>query len=216
MIHLKNRLPNYCLRKDSVLGSSLGCFLDEKSQNPRLLPSYGVKLQSLTVQKCIDLCSQSSFPYAGVHNGKECYCGVLKPSLEHLLARTYCNLPCDGQSGQGCGGVDATEVFDTAVPTRESAKLLAANFTRVTNSTTRIGFILTVNGRALRQVTRLLRIIYRPHHFYLIHVDARQDFLFRSLLQLELKYPNIRLIRKRQTSIWGGNYCYFLKIFLIT
>jgi hypothetical protein len=36
----------------------------------------------------------------------------------------------------------------------------------------RIVFVLTVNGRALRQVTRLLRALYRSHHYYYIHVDA--------------------------------------------
>nr|SVE74964.1 EOG090X01AN [Daphnia dolichocephala] len=192
------RLPNYCRRKDSVPGSSLGCFHD--NHQSRLLSSYGVKLPRLTNQKCIDLCAQSAFLYAGSHNGKECYCGNKKPSSEHLLTRTYCSIPCDGQSSQTCGGVDATEIFDTGVPTRDSAKLQEP----IANGTARIAFILTLNGRALRQVTRLLRIIYRPQHVYLIHVDARQDFLFRSLLQLELKYPNVRLSRKRLSSIWGG------------
>ena len=51
---------------------------------------------------------------------------------------------------------------------------------------------------------RLLRLIYRTHHVYLIHVDARQDFLFRSLLPLEAKFDNIRLVRERKSSIWGG------------
>nr|SVE71518.1 EOG090X01AN [Daphnia similis]SVE72151.1 EOG090X01AN [Daphnia similis] len=192
------RLPNNCPRKDSVPGSSLGCFHDNNQS--RLLSSYGVKLPGLTNQKCIDLCAQSAFLYAGTHDGKECYCGNKKPSLEHLLTKTYCSVPCDGQSSQTCGGVDATEIFDSGVPTRDSAKLQAP----IVNGTARIAFILTLNGRALRQVTRLLRVIYRPHHVYFIHVDARQDFLFRSLLQLELKYPNIRLSRKRQSSIWGG------------
>lgn len=192
------RLPNYCPRKGSISGSSLGCFHDNNQS--RLLSSYGVKLPGLTIQKCVDLCTQSAFMYAGTHNGKECYCGNKKPSLEHLLTRTYCSVACDGQSSQTCGGVDSTEIFDSGVPTRESAKLRDP----IINGTAKIAFILTLNGRALRQVTRLLRVIYRPHHVYLIHVDSRQDFLFRSLLQLELKYPNIRLTRKRQSSIWGG------------
>lgn len=192
------RLPNYCLRKDSVPGSSLGCFHDSKEA--RILSAYGVKLNSLSVQKCIDICAQSAYGYAGVHNGKECYCGATKPSLEHLLTRTYCNVKCDGQSSQTCGGVDATEVFDTAVPPRVSANLK----TSAANGTAKIAFVLTLNGRALRQVTRLLRVIYRPHHVYLIHVDARQDYLYRSLLQLELRYPNIHVSRKRHSSIWGG------------
>lgn len=194
-----DRLPNFCQQKGSFPGSSLGCFHDYSNQS-RLLSSYGVKLQGLTIQKCIDLCAQSSYNYAGTHSGKECYCGNKKPSLEHLLTRQYCSLPCDGQSSQTCGGVDATEVFDTGVPARNFAKLQDP----ITNGTIKIAFILTLNGRALRQVTRLLRVIYRPHHVYLIHVDARQDFLFRSLLQLELKFSNIRLIRKRHSSIWGG------------
>ncbi|XP_046464696.1 xylosyltransferase oxt-like [Daphnia pulex] len=192
------RLPNYCPRKDSIAGSSLGCFHDNNQS--RLLSSYGVKLPGLTIQKCVDLCAQSAFLYAGTHNGKECYCGNKKPSLEHLLTKTYCSVACDGQSSQTCGGVDATEIFDSGVPNRDSAKL----HDPIVNGTAKIAFILTLNGRALRQVTRLLRVIYRPHHVYLIHVDARQDFLFRSLLQLELKYPNIRLTRQRQSSIWGG------------
>lgn len=192
------RLPNYCLRKDSIPGSSFGCFHD--SNQSRLLSSYGVKLQGLNIQKCIDLCAQSAYMYAGVHNGKECYCGNQKPSLEHLLTRNYCSVPCDGHSSHTCGGVDSTEVFDTGVPTRDSAKL----HDPIVNGTTKIAFILTLNGRAIRQVFRLLRVIYRTHHIYLIHVDARQDFLFRSLLPLELKYSNIRLVRKRHSSIWGG------------
>lgn len=47
-------------------------------------------------------------------------------------------------------------------------------------------------------------MIYRPHHIYLIHIDARQDYLFRSLLHLELEFTNIRLTRRRESSIWGG------------
>ena len=92
-----------------------------------------------------------------------------------------------------------TIFFSQGVPTRESTKLRDP----VADGTVNIAFILTLNGRSLRQVTRLLRI-YRPHHTYFIHVDARQDYLFRNLLQLEDKFPNIRLTRERQSTIWGG------------
>ena len=36
----------------------------------------------------------------------------------------------------------------------------------------RIAFVLTVNGRALRQMKRLLKAIYHKNHYYLIHVDS--------------------------------------------
>lgn len=35
----------------------------------------------------------------------------------------------------------------------------------------RIVFLLTLNGRAVRQVHRLLKLLYAKDHFYYIHVD---------------------------------------------
>lgn len=92
----------------------------------------------------------------------------------------------------------------------------------------RIAFLLTLNGRALRQVRRLLKLIYSDQHFFYIHVDIvspsftlveghpknnkknchfhfqRQDYLYRELLELEKQATNIRLARKRYATIWGG------------
>lgn len=36
----------------------------------------------------------------------------------------------------------------------------------------KIAFLLTLNGRAVRQVYRLLKLLYSDQHFYYIHVDA--------------------------------------------
>lgn len=92
----------------------------------------------------------------------------------------------------------------------------------------RIAFLLTLNGRAVRQVYRLLKLIYSDQHYYYIHVDSvsppiaaadscsrslihfslvpfqRQDYMYRELLRLEEKTRNIRLARKRYSTIWGG------------
>lgn len=68
----------------------------------------------------------------------------------------------------------------------------------------RIVFLLTLNGRAIRQIYRLLKSLYSEHHYFYIHVDSRQDYLFRELVKLESSFPNIRLTRKRFSSIWGG------------
>lgn len=35
-------------------------------------------------------------------------------------------------------------------------------------------------------------------------LQQRQDYLFRELLSLELRLPNVRLSRRRQATIWGG------------
>lgn len=38
--------------------------------------------------------------------------------------------------------------------------------------TVRIAFLLTLNGRAVRQVHRLLKLLYGEEHYYFIHVDS--------------------------------------------
>ncbi|XP_077489931.1 xylosyltransferase oxt isoform X2 [Amblyomma americanum] len=69
----------------------------------------------------------------------------------------------------------------------------------------RIAFLLSVNGRAVRQVLRLLQFLYHERHVFYIHVDARQEHMYRSLLPLESKYANVRLARNRLATIWGGS-----------
>lgn len=44
------------------------------------------------------------------------------------------------------------------------------------NSSARIVFLLTLNGRAVRQVRRLLKILYHKDHYYFIHVDVVSIF----------------------------------------
>ncbi|KAK3090588.1 hypothetical protein FSP39_012916, partial [Pinctada imbricata] len=68
----------------------------------------------------------------------------------------------------------------------------------------RIVFVLTINGRQVRQVRRLLKAIYHTRHYYFIHVDMRQEYLYRELFPLESLLPNIFLARRRFATIWGG------------
>lgn len=39
------------------------------------------------------------------------------------------------------------------------------------HSKVKVMFVLTLNGRQVRQVRRLLKAIYHRDHFYLLHVD---------------------------------------------
>lgn len=44
--------------------------------------------------------------------------------------------------------------------------------TSSTGDSVRIVFLLTLNGRALRQVHRLMNALYRSNHYFYIHVDV--------------------------------------------
>lgn len=42
----------------------------------------------------------------------------------------------------------------------------------------RIAYVLTFNGRALRQVLRLFKAIFHVNHYYFIHVDVVSMVIF--------------------------------------
>jgi hypothetical protein len=46
-------------------------------------------------------------------------------------------------------------------------------------------------GKGVRQVTRLLRLLYRRRHFFFIHVDETSHWMYSQLEYLNSR-PNIR------------------------
>lgn len=63
----------------------------------------------------------------------------------------------------------------------------------VNETSVRIVFLLTVNGRPLRQIKRLIKNLYDPKHYYYIHVDSVsvshfsnsiKVTIFRNLMQV--------------------------------
>ncbi|XP_058466832.1 xylosyltransferase oxt [Malaya genurostris] len=195
------RLPNFCPNEDYVPNRALGCFQDEK--NFRILSGYYTNFKSNNSPKrCIQLCLQSGFQYAGVQYSTECFCGNEEPKASAKLPDSSCNMKCSGDPRQACGGYFTTNVYETGI-----AKFSAQTteiIPKAGEEPTRIAFLLTLNGRALRQVYRLLKALYSPRHYYFIHVDSRQEYLYRELLKLESNFPNIRLSRHRWSTIWGG------------
>ena len=74
----------------------------------------------LSQEKCLDACKSAFYRYAGVENGRDCYCGnelminYLDPQFGiwiyesdpnvRIIPDIECNLPCSGDSNQKCGG----------------------------------------------------------------------------------------------------------------
>ena len=55
----------------------------------------------------------------------------------------------------------------------------------------KIVYLLTIAGRASRQVARLVRQIYSPDHYILVHVDSRSDQI--EVLQFSQYSENVLL-----------------------
>uniref|UniRef100_A0A182QK58 protein xylosyltransferase n=1 Tax=Anopheles farauti TaxID=69004 RepID=A0A182QK58_9DIPT len=197
-----DHLPNYCPRGNHLPNRALGCFRDEKDF--RLLSGYFTTFKTNnSPERCIRLCLQSGYPFAGVQYGYECFCGDEEPKASAKLPDSSCNIKCTGDAKEACGGYFTINVYETGIR-KFAAQTTKEASLRHTDESVRIVFLLTLNGRAVRQVNRLLKALYSPRHYYYIHIDARQDYLYRELLKLESRYPNIRLARRRFASIWGG------------
>ncbi|GFQ80628.1 xylosyltransferase oxt [Trichonephila clavata] len=195
------RLPRYCPLKGNEINSYIGCFRD--SSKKRLLSNYSKKISDNSPTRCIDICLQSGYQYAGVQYSKECFCGKEKPLEDFRLNDELCNMPCPQSPVEKCGGYFSMNVYHTGLP--KMVKLDPKPSVQVLGTDT-IGvvFLLTVNGRAVRQVYRLINSLFSERHYFYIHVDSRQDYLYRELKLLEKHFPNIRLSDVRLSTIWGG------------
>ncbi|KAF6203252.1 hypothetical protein GE061_003670 [Apolygus lucorum] len=203
-------LPHLCPAPGLVKGKSYGCYQDDKVS--RILKEYFVNLKTTNSPvNCINVCLQSSFPYAGVQYGTECFCGSSEPPSSAKLPDSSCNMKCPADPKQACGGYYTVNVYQTGVskmskePVVETWMKKGESSVHNKDSRVRIVFLLTFNGRAVRQVKRLIKALFHSSHFFYIHVDARQDYLMRELLQLEIRHSNVRLSRRRHATIWGGS-----------
>ncbi|XP_069701482.1 xylosyltransferase oxt [Periplaneta americana] len=196
-----HHLPNSCPSPGFTAGKSLGCYRDEKTF--RLLSGYYANLKTTNSPKhCINMCLQSGFPYAGVQYSTECFCGIEEPPSTSRLPDSSCNMKCPADPREACGGFFTINVYETGIA--KFTPQVPREVAESGESPVRIAFLLTLNGRALRQVRRLIKVLFHRDHFFYIHVDARQDYLFRELLVLERSLPNVRLARNRYATIWGG------------
>lgn len=196
-----DRLPNYCPNKNFIAMRSLGCYRDEKKF--RILSGYYTNFKHLnTPSKCIQMCLQSGFLYAGVQYSTECFCGNSEPPVTSKLPDPECNYKCIGDAKQICGGYFTINIYETGISKFEAQ--IAELHPKQGEKRVKIAFLLTLNGRAVRQVHRLLKSLYSKEHYFYIHVDARQDYMYRELLKLEAMTTNIRLARQRYSTIWGG------------
>jgi len=197
-------LPRFCPSQvdRTRLGKHLGCFQD--SFTKRLLQGHLVKLKTQNSPSvCTEVCSKSGFSYAGVQYGVECFCGNSRPEPSSALENSKCSMACPGSKEKTCGGYLAVDVYDTGLQALVPPKLGSVS-PQSPHQPVKLVYLLTVSGRASRQVYRLVRQVYSPDHYVLVHVDSRQQFMYRELEILAMKLPNLRMVKKRFSTIWGG------------
>ncbi|KAI1292127.1 Xylosyltransferase oxt [Halotydeus destructor] len=200
-------IPRNCPNHEKY-GHRVGCYRDKSK--PRLLSNYATKLNQSGPLDCVNVCLQYGYPYAGVEYANQCFCGNKLPDRSAKLSDSDCDMSCPVRSNASidsnpelCGGFFAIDIYETGLSPRK--KLVASQEDDAKGQdTVKIAFVFTVNGRAFRQLKRLIKNVYSPRHIYLFHVDKRQDYLHRELKNLEMKFSNIHVMPQRLPTIWGG------------
>lgn len=197
-------LPRSCPKKvdPATKGRHMGCFQD--SFTKRVLQGHLVKMKDTnSPQVCLEVCINTGFSYSGVQYGLECFCGNAQPQASLLLDPGKCDLPCPGGGPATCGGYLTMDITETGLVPYLPSKLGQEGQSQ-DQAPVRLVYLLTVAGRASRQVFRLVKRLYSPHHYILVHVDARQEFLHKEMVRLSELLPNLRLVNQRYSTIWGG------------
>ena len=89
----------------------LGCYADLYPY--RVMP-YNMRIfhdSRMNPQMCVDHCQRYGYIHAGVQNGNECWCGG-RYRLGGKLPNERCNIPCRGNPGIRCGGLNALSVYE--------------------------------------------------------------------------------------------------------
>ncbi|KAI4266918.1 MAG: hypothetical protein L6R38_008476, partial [Xanthoria sp. 2 TBL-2021] len=89
---------------------SQGCF--PEASNGRLLSSSSYTNKTgMTVESCVNFCSGSNSPYAGLEFGQECYCGSSLPTTAQSTDLAKCNMLCKGNNREFCGAQSLLNVY---------------------------------------------------------------------------------------------------------
>lgn len=90
-----------------------GCYLDKTERVLTGVKFANIGNKQVTSSKCASYCEAKGFSIAGTEYGGQCFCGN-KLVGSKQLSETQCNMPCEGNAKETCGGPDALSVYTKA------------------------------------------------------------------------------------------------------
>ncbi|KAL0952803.1 hypothetical protein HGRIS_007028 [Hohenbuehelia grisea] len=94
---------------------SHGCHTDAVHQRalPLRLPLNGT---AVTIPACAAACGSFGFKFAGLEYTDECWCGNAVGNGHKPAPEAECNMACQGNKDQRCGGPDRISIYETTPP----------------------------------------------------------------------------------------------------
>lgn len=86
-----------------------GCFADAPA---RSLPVFLIQTNA-TIESCIETATLEGYRYAGVEYGTQCFAGNVL--VYPAVSNSECNMPCNANHSETCGGYWLLSVYTTGV-----------------------------------------------------------------------------------------------------
>jgi len=158
------------------------------------------------IQTCIDIClSHNQFKFSVFNEYlKDCIC--LKKVNDSLKTKLVDKQECFNIIEDKIP--EKFEIYDTGLlPIKRSIIKFDKSSINDETKIPKIVFLLTINGRSIRQIFRLIKTIYHDQHFYYFHVDKRMGFLRKEIEKFisSVNKNNFYISDWSFPSIWGGS-----------
>lgn len=89
--------------------TSLGCYSDG---GPRTLTHGMAMANPTTIEECTSACFKAGYRFAGTEFAAECYCDTTISNGGAPTPISDCNMPCNGNSSQYCGGPNRLTLYN--------------------------------------------------------------------------------------------------------
>lgn len=89
---------------------SKGCWIDPI--NPRALKTWGYWNEKITTSGCIKWCDLKGYKYAGTEYAGQCFCSNTLATSGGAQPDSDCNMPCEGNPAENCGGSARLNLFE--------------------------------------------------------------------------------------------------------
>ncbi|KAF2192285.1 copper radical oxidase [Zopfia rhizophila CBS 207.26] len=137
-----NRLNVYSARQAAPQTpdnwSPIGCYTD--NVGARTLTNRQFPAGDMTTELCLAACKSAGYVYAGTEYGGECYCGnsFANGGGPAPDGNAGCNMACNGNSQEICGGPDRLTVYQYASGSATTVSIAAPTATIATSTTSAV------------------------------------------------------------------------------
>ncbi|KAH7418127.1 WSC domain-containing protein [Cadophora sp. MPI-SDFR-AT-0126] len=89
----------------------LGCYSEGSVGRSLAWRQDQVNATTMTVESCLTACKAGGYSFSGLEFASECYCGVVLGNGTLPVDSSKCDMPCNGDSTETCGGRGTLDLY---------------------------------------------------------------------------------------------------------